>query len=109
MNRTQKLCSAVGFAMKAGKLKTGDFAVEKLVRAGKAQLVLIDRDASENTRRKYTRLCESTRTQCCFIPQLGSSIGKPGRMLAAVIDKNFSDMIRGAYACAAPEDSNDRG
>ena len=36
------LRSAVGFAMKAGKLANGDFSVDKAVRSGKAKLVIVD-------------------------------------------------------------------
>lgn len=109
MDPTQKLSGAIGFAMKAGKLKTGDFSVEKLVRAGRAKLVLIDGGASANTKDKYGRMCELAQLQLVTVPQLGACIGKPGRMLAAVTDENFSNMIRGAYACVLSEDSNDRG
>lgn len=109
MEPTQKLSSAIGFAMKAGKLKTGDFIVERLVRAGKAEQVLIDASASANTREKYERLCEAAHTQLLPVERLGDDIGKPGRMLAAVIDRNFSHMIRDAYARVHPDDSNDRG
>ena len=42
MPQPNKLTSAIGFAMKAGKLVSGDFSVEKLARSGKARLLLID-------------------------------------------------------------------
>ena len=36
------LRSAIGFAMKAGKLASGDFSVDKAVRSGRAKLVIFD-------------------------------------------------------------------
>lgn len=98
MPKQSRLTSAIGFAMKAGRLKSGDFAVEKLVRAGKARLVLIDGAASENTKEKYRTLCAAHRTEQLEVNELGSWIGKPGRMLAAVTDEGFANMIKRASA-----------
>lgn len=39
-------------AMRAGKLVTGDETVLKAVRSGKAKLVLVAGDASDNTKKK---------------------------------------------------------
>lgn len=36
--------------MKAGKIASGDFSVEKAVRSGTAKLVMLDESASENTK-----------------------------------------------------------
>ena len=47
------LRSAVGFAMKAGKLANGDFSVDKAVRSGKAKLVIVDSCASSNTAKRW--------------------------------------------------------
>jgi len=98
MPKQSKLTSAIGFAMKAGRLKSGDFAVEKLVRAGKARLVLIDEAASENTKERYRTLCTAHRTEQMEVFELGSWIGKPGRMLAAVTDEGFANRIKRASA-----------
>ena len=93
-----KLTNAIGFAMKAGKLKSGDFVVEKLVRARSARLVLIDTSASENTTSKYRAMCENAHTELMPIEELGRWIGKPGRMVAAVTDEQFTNMIKRASA-----------
>lgn len=109
MQQNRKLHNAIGLAMKAGRISSGDFTVEKLVRARKALLVLIDETASENTLDKYTHLCGSAQIDLIRVPELGTSIGKPGRMLAAVIEKNFTDMIRRVAASDEADQSNDRG
>jgi len=98
MRKPSKLTSAIGFAAKAGRLKSGDFIVEKLVRANKARLVLIDGAASDNTKGKYRALCDTHRTDIVEVFELGSWIGKPGRMLAAVTDTGFATMIKRASA-----------
>lgn len=110
MERTEKLANAIGLAMKAGKLKSGDFVVEKLVRAGKARLVLMDETTARNSAEKYERLCLAMDVERILVAELGQCIGKPGRMLAAVEDENFSNMIRNAAQIGVvPKDSNDRG
>ena len=93
-----KLNSAIGFAMKAGKIVSGDFSVEKTVRARKAKLALIDSLASENTKDKYRGMCEHAGIELIEVEELGRWIGKPGRMVAAVSDEQFTTMIKRAFA-----------
>lgn len=93
-----KLTSAIGFSMKAGRLKSGDFVVEKLTRAKNARLVLLDAASSDNTKQKYSGLCARTNTPLIEVDELGRWIGKPGRMIAAVTDEQFAAMIQKAAA-----------
>jgi ribosomal protein L7Ae-like RNA K-turn-binding protein len=93
-----KLTNAIGFAMKAGKLVSGDFTVEKTVRARKAKLALIDSTASDNTKDKYRSMCEHAGIELMEIEELGRWIGKPGRMIAAATDEQFTTMIKRASA-----------
>ncbi len=88
-----KLYSAIGFAMKAGRLKSGDYVTEKLLRAKGAKVALIDTTASDNTKDKYRDICSYTGIPLIEIEELGRWIGKPGRMVAAVTDEAFSQMI----------------
>ena len=91
-----KLSSAIGFAMKAGRLKSGDFVTEKLLRAKGAKIALIDTTASNNTKDKYRDMCAHNNTELIEVEALGRWIGKPGRMVAAVTDEAFAQMIRRA-------------
>ena len=43
-----KILGLLGLSMKAGKVKAGEFSVEKSIKAHKAKLVLVAADASEN-------------------------------------------------------------
>lgn len=90
---SDRLRNAIGLAMKAGRVKSGDFIVEKLTRAGELPLVLLDGTASDNTREKYQKLCASKQTELLSVCELGKAIGKPGRMVACVTDENFKNMI----------------
>ena len=91
--RNDRLYGAIGLAKKAGALRSGDFVTEKLLRAGKVKLVLMDSSASENTRRKYAGMCERLQVPLLELPALGGAIGDAARMLAAVTDENFRTMI----------------
>lgn len=104
-----RLTNAVGLAMKAGRLKSGDFTVEKLVRADQAKLVLLDADAAENTREKYRAMCQTHGLEAIPIAELGRWIGKPGRKIAAVTDENFKNMIKRAFAEETDANCEKRG
>jgi len=82
--------------MKAGRLKSGDFVTEKLLRAKNAKLALIDCTASDNTKDKYRGICAGSGIELVEVEELGRWIGKPGRMVAAVTDEAFAQMIRRA-------------
>ena len=49
----RQISSALSLCMKAGKLKTGDFASEKAMRTKAARLIILAGDASDNTKKKF--------------------------------------------------------
>ena len=65
MNISKEL-SLLGLAAKAGRVVSGEFATEKAVKAGKARLVLVAGDASDNSRKKFSDMCVPT-IRCRFI------------------------------------------
>ena len=52
-----KVHSMIGLATKAGKVVSGEFAVEKAIKDGKAFLVIIAEDASDNTKKHFSDMC----------------------------------------------------
>lgn len=90
MNR---LNQALGLAAKAGKVKSGDFTVEKILKSGQTQLVLLDTEASAATEERYGRTCERLGVRLMRVTGLGEAIGKAGRIVAAVTDRGFEMMI----------------
>ena len=52
-----KALSMLGIATKAGKTVTGEFSTEKAVKEGKAWLVVVAADASDNTKKKFQNMC----------------------------------------------------
>ncbi len=88
--------SLAGLAAKAGKVVSGEFAVEKAVKTGKAFLVVIARDASENTRKKFYDMCSYYQVPIYTIgskEELGRAIGKEYRASLALTDENFSRAV----------------
>ena len=69
--KPDKALSMLGLAARAGRIVSGEFTVEKEVKSGRAYLVLIAEDASENT-----RICvNSMKYQCaCVMTERGLDI-----------------------------------
>lgn len=93
----RKLSFSLSLAQKAGKLASGDTAVQFSVKSGKAYLLLLANDASENSKRYILNLAENNDVEvvsCLNKQDLGAAIGKAQRTAIAVLDKNFSVMIK---------------
>ncbi|WP_019003803.1 L7Ae/L30e/S12e/Gadd45 family ribosomal protein [Cohnella laeviribosi] len=97
---TNKALSRLGLAMRAGKLVTGEEFVLKAIRSGDAKLVLLAGDASELTRKKVEDKCGSYNVPLLIgytRYELGGAVGKPERVLFAVTDRGFADLIRSGW------------
>ena len=59
-NRPNKdrVLSMLGLATRSRNVVSGGFATEEAVKNGKAYLVIIAENASDNTRKKYSNMCE---------------------------------------------------
>ena len=97
----ERLRTALGFAMKAGRIAAGEVAAEKAVKSGKAKLIAVDKAASDNTKKQWEDAAKFRKLPLVYVENMGSAIGKPGKMTAAVTDKNFSEMIQSAAQAAA--------
>ncbi|OWR27887.1 50S ribosomal protein L7ae [Saccharibacillus sp. O23] len=89
--------SGLGLAMRAGKMVTGDELVLKAVRSREAKLVVLAGDASSNTQKKFRDKCASYGIPLLIgfdRERLGASIGKPERLVLALTEQGFADMIR---------------
>ncbi len=91
-----KVFSLLGLAEKAGKIVSGEFSVENAVKAGKARLVVVAEDASDNTAKKFKDKCKFYNIPIRFYGTklaLGAAIGKELRSTAAVMDEGFANTI----------------
>lgn len=92
----KKIMSLIGLAMKAGKIKSGEFSVEKAVKSGVAYLVIVSESASNNTRKKFSNMCHFYEVPLYLLgtkEELGAAIGKEYRASLAVLDENFANAI----------------
>ena len=93
---TDRLYNAIGLCQRAGKVRSGAFAVESTIRAGKAKLVLLEETASETTRTHYEQLCAAHDVPMILTETVGHAIGKDSHVVMAVTDPDFRDMIKRA-------------
>ncbi len=99
----EKLKGYLGLAVRAGQAALGSGMVLEHIRSGKAGIVLIDENASENTRKKLTDACAFRRVRYVIVPGgwIGDSCGKGDRMAVSVQRGGLADMI-GRTADEAP-------
>lgn len=97
METDKKLLGLLGLAQRAGKLKSGEFSAEKSLQSGKAELVIIAGDASDNTRKKFTDKARFYKVPCVILSnkeELGHAIGKELRTVTVIEDAGFSGAVR---------------
>ena len=92
-----KALSMIGLATKAGKVASGEFCTEKGVKSGRAYLVIVADDASDNTKKKFQNMCDFYKVPIYFFEDkdtLGHAMGKEFRASLAVTDAGFAKGIR---------------
>lgn len=96
MIQSKKVLGTLGLAMKAGRVVSGEFMTEKAIRDGKARLVIVAEDASDNTKKKFRDSCSYYQVPCAVFgdkDMLGNAIGKEFRASLAVTDCGFAQSI----------------
>lgn len=86
----------IGIAKKAGKIAAGEFQTEHAVKSGKASLVIISSEASDNTKKKFKNMCTFYEVPVYFYggkTELGAAIGCEFRASLAVLDEGLSKAI----------------
>ena len=92
-----KALSLISLAAKAGKTVSGEFCTEKEVKTGRAALVIVAGDASDNTKKKFKNMCDFYEVPVYFYKDkdtLGHAMGKEFRASLAVLDEGFAKGIR---------------
>ena len=86
----------MGLATKAGKIASGEFAAEKAVKSGKAHLVIVSEEASDNTRKMFQNMCTYYKVRFTFFgkkEELGHAMGKRCGHLWPYLDAGFSKAL----------------
>jgi len=95
MNR--KVASLLSLASRAGKLTTGEESAEKLLKQGKALLVIIAQDASENTKQKFTNKCFFYEKPVRIFGErekLSKCVGKINRAVYVITEAGFAARLQ---------------
>ena len=94
--KQNRILSLVSLATKAGKTVSGEFCTEKEVKSGRAALVIVAGDASDNTKKKFRNMCEFYEVPIYFYKDkdtLGHAMGKEMRASLAVLDEGLAKGI----------------
>lgn len=94
--KQNKILSLIGLATKAGRTVSGEFSTEKAVKTGKAYLVIVSAEASDNTKKKFQNMCAYYEVPVYVYggkTELGTAMGKEFRASLAVTDEGFSNAV----------------
>lgn len=94
--KQDKILSLIGLAQRANKIASGEFSTEKAVKSGKASIVIVADDSSDNTKKMFTNMCTYYNIPCYFYSDkvtLGHALGKEFRASLAVLDDGFKKTI----------------
>lgn len=97
--KPDKVLSYLGLAMRGRNLVSGEFQTEDAVKSGKAILVIVAEDASENTKKLFRDKCSYYEVPVYSYgtkQSLGRAIGKDQRSSLAVTDAGLAQAIEKA-------------
>ncbi|MGL5259204.1 MAG: L7Ae/L30e/S12e/Gadd45 family ribosomal protein [Lachnospiraceae bacterium] len=91
-----KILSLLGLATRSRKLVSGEFMTEKSIKKGTAHLVIVGTNASDNTKKMFTNMCEFYKVPIYFFgskEELGHAMGKELRASVAIEDAGFAKSL----------------
>ena len=104
MNRNKVLLiqnGLLGLVEKAGKVRSGEFSTEKAVKSGKAGLVIVSEESSDNTKKMFRNMCTYYKVPYFEFgskEELGHILGK--QMRASYRDRReFFQCVVEAFYC----------
>ncbi len=103
----------ISLCAKQGALKTGEFMADSAIKDHKAKLVIISKDASDNTKKGFKDACAFYKVPYREFSDrytLGHSIGKEYRVSIAVTNEGLAEKIRETIdALSIAPDQTDAG
>ena len=96
LDNRQKALNLIGLATKAGKTASGEFSTEKAIKTGKAHLVVVSEEASDNTKKMFMNMCTYYKVPICYFgnkDELGHAMGKEMRASLAIVDEGLAKAI----------------
>ena len=86
----------IGMASKAGKTVSGELSAEKAVKTGRAFLLLVSEEASDNTKKKFADMCSYYEVPMEIFgtkEELGRWTGKTYRASICILDEGFANAL----------------
>ena len=103
----EKILNLLGMMRRANAITIGEDKAAEIVRAGKAKLLFLASDVSENAARKAENLANGRNVQLLSLPfdreELGGALGVGGCSVAAVTDLGFASAWMKLLAAQWPE------
>ena len=103
----EKILNLLGMMRRANAITIGEDKAAEIVRSGKAKLLLLASDVSENAARKAENLANGRNVQLLSLPfsreELGAALGLGGCSVAAVTDLGFASAWMKLLAAQWPE------
>ena len=94
--KNDQVLSLLGLSAKAGKIRSGEFQVEKAVKENQAFVVIVATDASDLSKKSYRDMCSFYQVPIYEYQtkeELGRCIGKEFRAAVPVVDEGFAKGI----------------
>ena len=86
----------LGIAAKSGNVVSGEFSTEKAIKTGRAWMVIVSEEASENTKNMFANMTDFYEVPMYVFgtkDELGRCIGKEFRASLAIIDENLANAV----------------
>ena len=103
----EKTLNLLGLMRKANAISVGETNTGGTVRAGKAKLLLLAADSSDNARRRAEGFIRGRNVAVVLLPftkdEIAAHVGVPGCSMAAITDIGFANAFMKSLAAAIPE------
>ena len=94
--RPDKVLSMLGIAAKSGSVVSGEFSTEKAVKEGRAYLVIVAGDSSDNTKKMFSNMTDFYEVPMYIYSDketLGHCIGKEFRASLAIVNEGLAHSV----------------
>ena len=96
----------LGLAKRAGRISTGTFICRKDIQSRRSRLVILAKDASENTEKTISDACKYYGVRLIEysdMETLGHAVGSGDRAVISVNDNNFAKAISDIFISSETE------
>lgn len=104
----EKALNLLGLMRRANAIQIGETNTGAAVRAGKAKLLLLACDASDNAKSRAAGFVHGRSTICVTLPftkeEISTHVGVNGCSMAAVTDIGFANALMKTLAAISPEE-----